>query len=395
MHARRISLILLSLAVVLTMATTGFAQTGTTGDFAGTVTDASGAVVANATVTMKDEAHGQVLTQKTTGQGEFRFTLLRPGDYTLTVEAAGLQKSVRTVTVNVGQAAAIPIKLSVAGTSTTVEVTEQTPLIETENANMATTYDNAQLNNLPNPGNDITAYAYTAPGVVLNTGSGYGNFSSFGLPSTANLFTTNGNDNMDPYLNLNNSGASNLALGANELGEIAVVSNGYTAQYGRQAGAHVDASTKSGTNQFHGNALWWWNGRDLNANEYFLKGSEIAAGAPNQQSFANNNQWAASFGGPIVKNKLFFFFDTEGLRYVLPGAGGAIYIPTPQFASYVLANVNATTPGSLPFYQNILNLYANAPGASRALPLTAADDPQLGCGDFTGTAGFGVTTPCS
>ncbi|HEY4900603.1 MAG TPA: carboxypeptidase regulatory-like domain-containing protein [Terriglobales bacterium] len=395
MQARRISLILLSLAVVLTMATVGFAQTGTTGDLSGTVTDASGAVVANATVTLKDEAHGQVLTQKSNGQGEFRFTLLRPAAYTLTVEAAGLQKSVRNVTVNLGQVNAVPVKLNVAGTSTTVEVTSETPLIQTENANMATTYNAAQLSDIPVPGNDITAYAYTAPGVVLNTGSGYGNFSSFGLPSTANLFTTNGNDNMDPYLNLNNSGASNLALGSNELGEIAVVSNGYTAQYGRQAGAHVDASTKSGTNQFHGNALYWWNGRALNANEWFLKQSQIAAGDPNKQAFSNNNQWAASFGGPIVKNKLFFFFDTEGLRYVLPGAGGAIYIPTTQFAQYVQANVAAMTPGSGPFYQNMLNLYANAPGANRATALTAADDPALGCGDFAGTAGFGTTIPCA
>ena len=179
MQARRISLILLSLAVVLTMATTGFAQTGTTGDLAGTVTDASGAVVANATVTLKDEAHGQVLNQKTTGQGEFRFTLLRPAQYTLTVEASGLQKSVRTVTVNLGQSNYVPVKLSVAGTSTTVEVTSETPLIQTENANMATTYNAAQLSDIPVPGNDVTAYAYTAPGVVLNTGSGYGNFSSY------------------------------------------------------------------------------------------------------------------------------------------------------------------------------------------------------------------------
>ncbi len=395
MKSRRFSLILLSLAVILAMATTGFAQTGTTGDLAGTVTDASGAVVANATVTLKDEARGQVLTQKTNGQGEFRFTLLRPVEYILTVQASGLQTYTRSVNVSLGQVNSATVKLNVAGTSTTVEVTAETPLISTENANMATTYNSAQLSDIPNAGNDITAYAYTAPGVVLNTGSGYGNFSSFGLPSTANLFTTNGNDNMDPYLNLNNSGASNLALGSNELGEIAVVSNGYTAQYGRQAGAHVDAATKSGTNQFHGNALYWWNGRALNANEYFLKGQEVSSGQPNVRSFANNNQWAASFGGPIVKNKLFFFFDTEGLRYVLPGAGGAIYVPTTGFANAVLANVNTVTPGSGPFYQNIFNLYANAPGSSHATVLTPGDDPFLGCGDASqatgGLPGFGAT----
>jgi hypothetical protein len=305
---------------------------------------------------------------------------MQPGDYTLTVTASGLQTVTMNVTVNLGQVNSVPVRLGVAGTSTTVEVTSETPLLQTENANLATGFTVEQINQLPNPGNDITAYAYTAPGVVLNTGSGYGNFSAFGLPSTANLFTTNGNDNMDPYLNLNNSGASNLALGANEVAEIAVVNNGYTAEYGRQAGTQMNAATKSGTNQYHGNALYWWNGRALNANEYFLKGSEVAAGQPNVRSFANNNQWAASVGGPVLKNKLFFFVDTEGLRYVLPGAGGAIWIPTTPFANYTLGNVNTVTPGSLPFYQNIFNLYAGAPGASRAVAATPSDDGFIGCG---------------
>ena len=395
MNSKRYLALVLCIVVSLFAATTATAQTGTTGDLAGTVTDASGAVVADATVTLTDAARGQTLTQKTNGQGEFRFTLLRPVEYTLTVQASGLQTLTRNVNVSLGQVNSVALKLLVAGTSTTVEVTGETPLITTENANMATTYDSQQLADIPIGGNDITAYAYTAPGVVMNTASGYGNFSSFGLPSTANLFTTNGNDNMDPYLNLNNSGASNLALGANELAEIAVVSNGYTAEYGRQAGAHVDAATKSGTNQFHGNAVYWWNGRVMNANEYFLKGNQIASGEPNKQAFTNNNQWAASIGGPIIKNKLFFFADTEGLRYVLPGSPTANYLPTSQFANYVLANVNTTTPGSLPFYQNIFNLYKNAPNAGQAVPLTTADDPALGCGDFAGTAGFGVTTPCA
>src|SRR5271157_1234042 len=121
---------------------------------------------------------------------------------------------------------------------------------------MATTFDPSQLENLPAPGNDMTAYALTAPGVTVSTGGGYGNFSVFGLPGVSNLYTINGTDNMDPYLNLNNSGASNLTLGSNEIQEAAVVLNGYTGQYGRQAGAQVNYITKSGGNTFHGNAMW-------------------------------------------------------------------------------------------------------------------------------------------
>ena len=95
----------------------------------------------------------------------------------------------------------------------------------------------------------------------MNTGRGYGNFSSFGLPATSNLFTVNGENDMDPYLNLNNSGATNLTLGKNDVQEATVVNNAYSGQYGQQAGAQVSYVTKSGTNQFHGNADVLLDGR--------------------------------------------------------------------------------------------------------------------------------------
>jgi hypothetical protein len=108
----------------------------------------------------------------------------------------------------------------------------------------------------------------------MNTGGNFGNFSAFGLPATSNLFTLNGNDENDPFLNLNNSGSSNLLIGQNEVQEVAVVSNGYTAQYGRQAGVQVDYSTKSGSNAFHGNAsFFWYNSSGFNANDWFQKQS--------------------------------------------------------------------------------------------------------------------------
>ena len=98
-----------------------------------------------------------------------------------------------------------------------------------------------------------------------------------------------------------------------------------------------------------------------------------------------------------MKNKLFFFADQEGLRFVLPGSSGNQYLPTPAFATFVQNNIaaNPVTAATLPWYQNVFKLYAGAPGASRATPLTAADDSALGCGDFAGTAGFGTSTPCA
>jgi hypothetical protein len=104
----------------------------------------------------------------------------------------------------------------------------------------------------------LTNYALSAPGVVLSTGAGYGNFTSYGMPATSNLFTVNGGDMNDPISNLNNSGSSNNMLGTNEIQEVAIVNNGYSGQYGRAAGANMNFTTKSGGNSFHGNAKWDW-----------------------------------------------------------------------------------------------------------------------------------------
>src|SRR6516225_3773053 len=101
----------------------------------------------------------------------------------------------------------------------------------------------------------------------MNTGGGFGNFSSFGLPATSNLFTLNGMNDNDPFLNLNNSGATNLLLGANDVSEVTVVNNGYSGQYGQLAGSQINYVTKSGGNKWHGNAIYYWNGRTLNAND--------------------------------------------------------------------------------------------------------------------------------
>ena len=378
----------LLLAILFSVTQSTFAQSTVTGDLAGVVTDPTGAAVPNAKVTIKADATGETTTATTNGNGEFRVSLLRPGTYTVVVSSSGFQDTTQKATVSLGQVAPVNVQLGLQQQTQTVNVTEAAPLLQNENANLATTYNTLQLENLPAPGNDMTSYAFTTPGVTVSTGGGYGNFSAFGLPGVSNLFTINGNDNMDPYLNLNNSGASNLTLGANEIAEAAVVLNGYTGQYGRQAGAQVNYITKSGTNAFHGNAGWFWNGNDLNANDWFNN----ATGTP--LPHAVSNEWEWSIGGPIKKNKAFFFFDNEGLRYVLP-SGGPVYIPTTDFANYVLANLTKTNPAAVPLYQNAFNLYAGASGASRATGLTAAQDAQLGCGDISGAGAFGVTAPCA
>src|SRR5579863_7030106 len=293
-------------AVALVLACVSVAQNIVTGGLSGTVTDPTGAVISNAKVNLKSNSEGSVQTTITGATGLYNFPLLKPGTYTVSISQSGFQSVNESVDVQLGQIATANLKLVVGNTAETVEVSGQAPLLQTEDANISTTYNEAQIQQLPNPGGDITSYAQTAPGVLMNTGGNFGNFSAFGLPSTSNLFTLNGNDENDPFLNLNNSGSSNLLLGQNEVQEVAVVSNGYTGQYGRQAGVQVDYSTKSGSNAFHGNASYWFNSSGFNANEWFLKESEVAHGQPNQQPFAVNNMWAGAIGGPIVKNKLFF-----------------------------------------------------------------------------------------
>jgi hypothetical protein len=314
----------------------------------------------------------------TSSSGTFRFPLLRPGSYNLSVSAKGFREAKTTVDAGVGAVNDVPIQLTVGATTETVEVVATTPVLDTENANLTTVYTPAQIENIPNPGGDLTNYALSAPGVIPSTGAGYGNFSANGLGGTSNLYTINGGDMNDPYNNLNNSGSSNNMLGANEIQEVAMVTNGYTGQYGRAASVNMNFSTKSGTNSFHGNAKWDWTGRYLNANDWFNN----ATGTP--KPFSNSNEWGGSFGGPILKNKLYFFYDNEGLRYVLPGGGGPVYIPTADFATAVQSNIDSKEPAESAFYQQMFPLYAGSPGASRATPLSTSGTDTGGCGKFAG-----------
>jgi hypothetical protein len=361
----------IGLALVLTTSAV-FAQSTISGEITGVVTDSSGAVVPNATVTLNSMEMGTTQTVTTNAAGGFRFPLLRPGVYTVSVKATGFSTATQDVTVGVGQVTTASLQLRVGSTGETIEVTGAAPLLETENANIATTYTPSQIENIPSPGGDLTNFALSAPGVVLSTGSGYGNFTAYGMPGTSNLFTVNGGDMNDPYSNQNNTGSSNNMLGQNEVQEVAIVHNGYTGQYGRGASINMNFTTKSGSNSFHGNAVWDWNGRYLNANDWFNNNTNTP------RPFANSNQWGGSFGGPIVKNKLFFFFDSEGLRYVLPGGGTPVYVPTAQWASAVQANIDANQPAESAFYQKMFALYAGAPGGGSATPLSG----DGGCGDL-------------
>jgi len=351
-------------SVLLLAVTVTRGQSIVTGAVSGTVTDPSGAVLPNVPVTLTNTATGDTETAKTNVNGVYQFPLLRPGSYSVSVQESGFRASVTKLVVALGQTTTADVKLELGDTTQSVEVTAGGLEVQAEDGNISSNFDTRQVENVPNPGGDLTYIAQIAPGVTINTssGGGYGNFSAFGLPGTANLFTINGNDYNDPFLNLNNSGASNLLLGANEVEEVTVVSNAYTGQYGRQAGAQIDYITKSGTNSFHGDALYYWTGRALSANNFFNN----ANGAP--RPFENNNQWGAALGGPIKRDKAFFFANTEGIRYIF-GTSTQVYVPSPGLQTYVLnTSLPAFNPTAIPFYQRIFALYNAAPGINRATP---------------------------
>ena len=392
----------LLLLVLFTLAPLAFGQTLTTGDVSGVVTDTSGAVVPGATVTIRALDTNESRTTVTGDAGQYRFALLKPGEYTVAAQTTALKSNTSKFTVAVGQEENLNLSVAVQSTQEVVMVSAEAPVIETENANLSTSVSSQQVVNLPMNGGDLTTVAFTVPGIRMNVGGGNGNLNANGIPLTGILFTINGADVMDPYNNLNNSGASNNLLGANEVSEAAVIINAFSPQYGRMAGGQVNLVGKSGSNAYHGNAIYNYNDAIFNAASFF----QNATNTPKGRSVAN--LYAASGGGPIRKNKTFFFVDTEALRYALPSSG-TVTLPTPQLQSYVLAHA---LPSALPLYQDAFKLWNEAPGLNRAQPITNGNGPlqdgnnHLGCGTHTfaltnpyvsGSSGprFGIDTPCS
>jgi hypothetical protein len=370
----------------LGLCSVSFGQTAVTGSINGSVSDSTGAVVPNATVTIKDTATGDTRVLTTNAEGRFVSSFMKPDRVTVSATAPALQSTTVSVQVLVGQQSAVNLIIFPASTQQVVTVTaNDVQLIETQTANLTTSFTTKEVQDLPAPGGDITTIAYTVPGVVANNGGEFGNFSSNGLPGLSNLFIINGADHNDPYLSLNSSGPSNLTLGLQEIAQASIVQNGYSVQYGRQAGAILTYTTKAGENRVHGLLQYNYNSSGLNANDFF--NNEF--GTP--KSKAVSNQYDAQIGGPILRDKLFFFADTEGLRYILP-VSGFVNFPTAQLQNTIL---NTVTPQSAALYGQMFNLLKSAPSYASATPVTNGPgglqdaNNLMGCGSIAGQPVFG------
>jgi hypothetical protein len=382
-----LSALLFSISLLNTL----YGQTTNSGGLTGVVTDPSHAVVLGADVEIKDDSKGTTQSTKTDREGLYRFFFLVPGRYTLIIKCEGFRQQNQAVNVPLGPPVSVNDTLEIAKASTTLTVTEA-PLLHAENGDFSATVNQQQISEVPNPGNDLTYVVQTAPGVVMNTDiQGGANFSILGMPGFSYLHTIDGMNDNDNAINLSMVGSLNLLLGQNQIQEATVVSTGYSGQFGGAAGGNINYITKSGSNGLHGNAQYYWNGRLFNANDWFNN----AFHQPRPFSIAN--QWAGSMGGPIKKDKLFFFFDTEGLRLLIPQLY-FVAIPSPQFEAATVANIDSrfgSTSASDVFYKRIFNLYNASPGATSATPGSNPDDP-LGCADFSDKqSGLGITVPCA
>jgi hypothetical protein len=367
-----------------------WAQTTTSGELTGVVTDQSNAVITNAEVELKDSTKGSVQHTNTDRGGVYRFFFVAPSAYVLTVSHDGFRNSRRSVNVLLGPPVTANIKLEVAKTSTEVTVTGEAPLLQAQNGDVSATVNKTQISEVPNPGNDLTYIVQITPGVVMNSDvQGGSNFSILGMSGTSYRYTIDGLSDTDNSYNLQLAGSLALLLGENQIQEATVVSTGYSGQFGGAAGGNINYLTKSGSNELHGDAQYYWNGRAFNANDWFNK----AEGNPRPFDIAN--QWAASVGGPIKRDGLFFFLDTEGLRLLIP-QNYFITIPSPQFEAATIANIDSRfgqNSASDVFYNQMFTLYNASPGASGAQPNDWSGSP--GCDQFSGPNGLGTTAPCA
>ena len=300
---KRVSVVLFLLIILLGL-TPAFAQTSTTGAVAGVVTDQTGAIVPSATVVLTNVATGAVHQTKTSGSGDYRFDLIPPGNYVISLSQPGFARLESHVAVANAQVLGADLKLQLGTNTELINVDAVASTLQTENGNVATNVNQTQIAEVPNSGNNMTYVTRITPG--MGTG--------FGVSGSTTLYTVDGMRNNDPYNNAGNSGASNLMMGINNVEEATVTGNGYSGQFGGLVGAQVSFVSKSGSNRVHGDASWFWTGRSLVANNWFNDHTNTP------RPFENANMWSASIGGPAIRNRLFFYVDTEGLRAVLPSA---------------------------------------------------------------------------
>lgn len=318
----------------------GMAQTSD-GVVTGTIFDPTGAVVAGATVTLKNEGTNISQSVTTETDGGFRFSTVRPGTYTLMVEATNFAKeNIHGINVEASKTVPMNIKLELASAQTTVEVNSQGPLVQTATSDLAMTVNSSSIENIPLLTRNVYDLAFAAPqvtqGMNLNPASG-------GARESGTSYLLNGSDNNNNF----SEGGVNVTPPLESVREFTILTNNMSAQYGRGEGAVVSTSQKSGTNKFHGVAYEFNRNRSLNASDFFANRNK------NPKPKYIRNQFGGEIDGPVFKDKTFFAFayDQVTLR-----TGQNLTQSTTATSSQVLtpSELAAITSGAGPIARSIL-----------------------------------------
>jgi hypothetical protein len=317
---RRMTVGLFACLLVIASASTYLTAQSTYGSIAGAVTDSSGAAVTDANVTLTNLGTQEKRTQSSGADGLFTFVNLFPGQYRIDVEKPGFKHFVRNpITVEVQQDTRITAALQVGEVSQIVEVTSETPLLQAETSSLGQVIEQRKANELPLNGRNIFNLITVSPAAVAQGGSGGTavgqNPFSWGNYQVGGSFANQGAEYLDGQpLNIGYINLPVIIPTQDSIGEFKVQYNNVGAEWGKFSGAVMNFSTKSGSNQFHGSAYEFLRNKVLNSNEYFYKGSEIAGGTSNTPPPWVQNNYGFNVGGPVIKNKTFFFASWDQFR---------------------------------------------------------------------------------
>ncbi len=323
----------------------------------GTVTDPSGSAVANAKVTIVEESTGLKYEVVTGSGGDYARPALKPGVYTIEVAATGFNKAIRKgVLLTGGDRTGADFQLKIGEVSTSVEISAEAPLLQTESTIQGAQLNSKQMGELPLGGQrTFTFLARLSPGVVPNEPGARdavgGGFSANGVRSNGqNNFLLNGVDNNVNVIDFLNQTAFVVGPSVEAIGEMKVMTNGYNAEYGRGAGGVINVNLKSGSNEIHGALFNYLQNDKLNANRWERNFAGQGRGPLKQ------NQFGGAIGGPIIKNRTFWFGNYQGTIVrstggTIPGLGTSAFFTIPNAAqktgnfSHLLGNTIANAPG--------------------------------------------------
>jgi hypothetical protein len=373
-----------------------------TGQILGTVTDPSGSVIPDANVIVTNLGTGVIWHTTSDAHGQYKVLQLPIGNYTVAVSAAGFKQTIAaSQTLNINQSLLINVKLSIGGATQTVEVTTAVPQVETQSPTAGDVVTGAPIQNLPLNGRDTLSLAITMPGVVPTPGTGgtatSGTFSIAGGQPDSVLYLLDGG--------INNSVSSNEVVfdpNPDTIAEFRVLENNYTAEFGKSAGGVITEETKSGTNTWHGSLFNYLRNTDFDANTFFDK-EQPALGLPLiPRPVLIRNQFGGTIGGPVVKDKLFFFFGYEGQRQTQTQAGQLVdvYTPAELTGNFSQANNGSPDPNVVAFLQANPYFQPNPAQAAQGIVAASSFDsvaqayinagliPSTSTGTITPTASF-------